>query len=161
MILAKRILYLRHMEVIETKTAVFSMLNEVTLKVVMKEDAVVDEPEAIENYEAAVKLTKGKRHAVFVDARHYATLTDEAREFSSAPEQHEQVIAQAIVINSLASRLLANFLIQFYKRVKRVEMHLFNDCEEAMTWLNKMISEEEKHSSAKINKAEKSLDSVS
>jgi len=62
-------------EVIEAKTATFSMLEENILLVVMKEDAVVDVPEAIENYHASLKLTAGERFAALVDATVPASIT--------------------------------------------------------------------------------------
>jgi hypothetical protein len=133
------------MEIIDTKTATFSMLEKDILLVVMKEDAAVDVPESEENYRAAMQLTKGNRYGVLVDARNYVTITDEAKEASAAPEQHANVITQAIIITSLASRLIANFLIKFYKQHKNVEMKLFNDYDLALSWLKEKIKEDEQN----------------
>src|ERR1700748_3037493 len=130
------------MKSIEAKTAIYSMLEPDILFVEMKEDAVVDVAEVKENYEAAMKMTNGNRYASLVDARAFATITIEAREYSARPEIYTNVIAQAIVITSLANRLLANFLIQFYKKNKSVEMKMFNDCDTALTWLKGKIAEE-------------------
>lgn len=139
------------MEVVDTKTAKFSMLEKDILYVVMKDDAIVDIPECIENYEATMQLTKGNRYAVLVDARHYVVLTNEARAYSSQPSQQTYTIAQAVVIASLANRLLANFLIQFHKRNKNAEMKLFNDFDLASNWLKEKIKEEQEN----INKLKK------
>ena len=131
------------MQHVDTKTATFSMLEKNILLVVMKEDAVVDLPETKEHYRVTMQLTAGERYAVLVDARFYATITEEAKEFSSNPDKYTHVIRQAIVIESLASRILANFLIQFFKRNKNVEMKLFTNYSLAMNWLKEKIAAEE------------------
>ena len=141
-LLRKHILFLRNMGVIETKTTTMSMLEKDILLIVMKEGVVVDIPESDENYEAAMKLTNGNRYGALIDARHYVSLTNEAREHSSNPKFQTHVIAQAVVISSLASRLLANFLIQFHKRNKNAEMKLFNDYDAALNWLKEKIENE-------------------
>ena len=130
------------MQKIQTKTATFSMLEKDMLLVVMKEDAVVERQEAKENYEAAMQLTSGSKYVVLVDGRAHATITDEGREFSTRPETYKNVIAQAIVIESLASRLLANFVIQLHRRNKNAEMKLFNDHDAALAWIKEKLEEE-------------------
>jgi hypothetical protein len=131
------------MQEINARTAIFSMLEKNIMLVVMKEDAVVDMVDAKENYDVCMELTAGNRYAVLVDGRAYATITSEAREFSSNPENYTRVIAQAIVVTSLASRIIANFLIQFSKQNKTVEMKLFNDYSLALNWLKEKIRMEE------------------
>ncbi|HXU28172.1 MAG TPA: hypothetical protein VN698_13155, partial [Bacteroidia bacterium] len=65
----------------------------------------------------------------------YVTITDEARKHATQPHMYANVIAQAVVINSLATRLLANFLIRFTQNNKNVDMRLFNDYDTALNWL--------------------------
>lgn len=137
----KRGLYLRLMEkVVETTTATFSMLEKDIMLIVMKEGAVVDVPEVKENYEATMQLVTGNRYATLVDALAYATITKEGREHSSAPEEYKNVIAQAVVLTSLANRILANFLMRFHQRKNNPEMKLFNDYDSALAWLKEKIA---------------------
>jgi hypothetical protein len=131
------------MEVIDTQTATLSMLEKDILFVIMKEGAVVDILESDENYVAAMQLTKGNRYGALIDARHYVTLTNEAREHSSNPRFQTHVIAQAVIITSLATRLLANFLIQFHKKNRNAEMKLFNGYDAALNWLKEKMAEEQ------------------
>lgn len=130
------------MKIIEGKTATFSMLDKNILLVTMKENAEVELADAKENYEIAMRLTVGNRYVSFVDARNYATITDEARNFSTLPHVYANVIAQAIVVTSLASRLLVNFLIKVHNKNKDVEMKLFNDYNKALNWLNQKLVED-------------------
>ncbi len=140
------------MEVIETKTGTFSMLEKDILFIVMKENAVVDIPESDENYEAPMQLTKGNRYGVLIDANNYVNLTNEAREHSSNPKFQTHVIAQAVIISSLASRLLANFLIQFHKKNKNAEMRLFNEYDAALKWVKDKITDEQNKGNQKQTK---------
>lgn len=138
-------------EVIEAKTATFSMLEENILLVVMKEDAVVDVPEAIENYHAALKLAAGRRFTALVDARLPASITKEAREYSANPEQYTNTIAQAVVVTSLANRLLANFIMLFLQRNKTVEIKVFSDYDIALNWLKEKIKEDQQNGGRPTN----------
>ncbi len=132
-------------EVIEARTATFSMLEENILLVVIKEEAVVDVPEAIENYEASVKLTARKRFAALIDARQPATITKEARDYSANPEQYTHTIAQAVIVTSLANRILANFIMLFLKRNRTVEIKVFSDYDIALNWLRGKIEEDQEN----------------
>ena len=131
------------MEIVDCKTATLSLLDESMLLVTMKENAEVDLAEANANYEAAMRLTKGNKYAVLVDARKYTTITDEAKKHAQQATMYTHVIAQAVVITSLATRLLANFLMPFTKQNKVVEMRLFNDYDLALSWLKEKLAEEE------------------
>jgi hypothetical protein len=135
------------------------MLEKDVLLVVMKKDAVVAFDEAKENYEAALQLTSGK-YVVLVDARAEATTTEEGREFSTRKETYKNVIAQAIVIESLASRLLANFVIQLHRRNKNAEMKLFNDYDAALTWIKEKLEEEKSGGKPKASKKIPFLSSI-
>ena len=131
------------METIDCKTATLRMLDKSVLLVTMKEDAEVDLAAAIENYEAAMRLTNGSRYVSLVDARKYTTITDEGRKYALQDKMYTHVIAQAVVITSLATRLLANFLMQFTKKNKVVEMKLFNNYDVAFNWLQEKLVKEE------------------
>ena len=148
------------MQKLQTKTATFSMLEKDVLLVVMKEDAVVAFDEAKENYEAAMQFTRGGKYVVLVDGRADATVTEEGREFSTRPETYKNVIAQAIVIESLANRLLANFLIMLHKRNKNAEMRLFNDYDAALAWLKEKLEEDRSGVKPKASKTIPFLSSI-
>jgi hypothetical protein len=136
------------------------MLEKDVLLVVMKEDAVVAFDEAKENYEAAMQLTSGGKYVALVDGRANATVTEEGREFSTRPDTYKNVIAQAIVIESLASRLLANFVIQLHRRNKNAEMKLFNDYNAALAWIKEKLEEERNGSKPKTSKKIPFLSSI-
>ncbi len=59
----------------------------------------------------------------------------EVRKWASAPDGNKKTIADAILINSLAHKLQANFYLKFNKPVKPTK--LFNAREKAVVWLLK------------------------
>jgi hypothetical protein len=139
----KQPLHLIHMEIFEGKTATISMISHNIMLAVMKENVEVDVAAIAENYEIAMRLAKGERYVSLVDARKKATLTVEARKVAANPEIYKLVIAQAIVIKSVVTRLLANFTLNFTQQNKNVEMKIFNDYDEALTWLKGKLLEEQ------------------
>jgi hypothetical protein len=130
------------MNEIDTRTSVITLIKKNFIKVVMKEDADVDLPDSKENYEAAIKLTKGERYIVLVDGRNYTTMTESAKEFSSQKETYKNVIAMAIVIDSLPSRILGNFIIALHRKNQKAEMQLFTKEKAAINWLAQKYKED-------------------
>lgn len=136
-------IYLKAMkDKIEGRTAIFSMIEKNILHVAIKENALIDVPEADENYEITMQITEGKRYAVLVGAYEFATITPEATKHAAQAVFYRNVIAQAIVVKSLANGLVANFVIQFNKRTQTIDTKLFNDNESALAWLRTKIKED-------------------
>ncbi|MFI5142233.1 MAG: hypothetical protein ACHQII_07750, partial [Bacteroidia bacterium] len=126
-------------EIFEGRTGTLRMLDENTLLTTMKPNTVVDLPDALENYEASLLLTKGNRYVSLVDARVEVSITESAKNYSAEPHLYTNLVAQAIVVNSLATRLMANFLIQFHIKNTPIEMKLFNDYDKALAWLQEKL----------------------
>ncbi|HXU28175.1 MAG TPA: hypothetical protein VN698_13170 [Bacteroidia bacterium] len=131
------------MEIIEAKTATIQMIGANILLCTMKKNAEVDAEAVTENHEIAKHLTGGERHVSLVDARKHAILTDEAKKTATNPELYANVIAQAVVITSLTTRLLVNFIMSFTKQNSKMEMKMFNDYDEALIWLKVKLMEEQ------------------
>ena len=63
------------------------------------------------------KFDGKNKHRVLVDPGKFTSLTREAREFSQRPESNEMTLATAVIIRSLAQRILINFInINFLNR---------------------------------------------
>jgi len=114
-----------------------TMTDEGILIVKMNENAQIDVSQVKEQCEAALKLTKGEKYAVLVDARASLTATPEARSFGALPELYPNIIAQAILVTSLANKLMGNFYIKFNK--PPVPAQLFKTEKGAMDWLREQI----------------------
>lgn len=74
------------------------------------------------------------KHLVLVEPFENTTISKEAREFSAVPEHNKMTKAIAVVVNSLAQRLIANFIIK-YIRQQPVQMKMFDNREKAIQWL--------------------------
>ena len=89
-----------------------------------------------EGIEAFHTLTKGKPVRVLIEFGKYASGTPEARKF--VEENNVTSIAEAVVINSLAQRILVRFYQTFRKQNQ--PMKIFDSREKALEWLDTFVS---------------------
>jgi hypothetical protein len=73
-------------------------------------------------------------HRILVDPGKYTSLTKEAREFSQKPESNEMTLATAVIIRSLAQRIVINFMITMMHQ-QTMKMKMFDSKEKAIVWL--------------------------
>lgn len=86
-------------------------------------------------YELLKSLFDGKtRFRVLVDPGRYTSVTKEARDFSSLPETNAITAATAVIVKSLAQRIMMNFLIRFFKD-QNTKLRMFDSKEKAVRWL--------------------------
>jgi len=91
--------------------------------------------DAIAIRKAAIGLFDGQKFLVLVDARNISgTLGKRAGKFfASDDELYKHAMAQALVVNTLGIKLIANFYIMFNQ--PRREARIFDDVQEALEWL--------------------------
>ena len=133
-------------EVITTRTAKISQIAEEILRVEVLESSDVKEEDALENYLACKKMARGRKVAILIDSRTQTTASNEARAFSSGAEVSKLVIARAILIDSLAVKLLGNFYILVNK--PHSPTRLFKEEKEAMVWLEESIQNSNRYHSS-------------
>jgi hypothetical protein len=80
------------------------------------------------------QLLTRKRHTVLVVAGEFSSISKDALQAAADNNICENKIAEAIVINSLAQRLLANFFIRTHKPISHTRV--FDSLEEAKRWLD-------------------------
>lgn len=80
------------------------------------------------------KFDGKNKHRVLVDPGKFTSLTKEAREFSQRPETNEMTLATAVVIRSLAQRIVINFMISVMHQ-QTMKMKMFDSKEKAIEWL--------------------------
>ena len=74
------------------------------------------------------------KHFILVETAPNGTISKEAREFSAKPEINSTTKATAIISNSLADRIIINFIVKFTKN-QPVKMKMFDNKQKAMNWL--------------------------
>ena len=81
------------------------------------------------------KFDGTNKHRILVEPGRYTTLSKEAREFSTNPKNNEMTIATAVIVKSLAQRLVINFIISFTSQ-QTMKMKMFDDRKKAIDWLH-------------------------
>ena len=96
---------------------------------------IINVKEIIELTRAAEKLAGNKEYLLLSDARVNLTLTTEARKVAAAKKKTPLLIANAVLINNLALRIVANF----FKKVNKphFKFRVFTSEEKAHAWLLK------------------------
>ncbi|MES2514430.1 MAG: hypothetical protein V4580_09805 [Bacteroidota bacterium] len=74
------------------------------------------------------------KRLVLVETGSYTSISSEAREFSTRPEVHIYTKASAVIVKSLAHRIIMNFIINFTKQ-QPVKMRMFDNKQKAINWL--------------------------
>jgi hypothetical protein len=130
------------MNLITTRTALISTIKENFVRMTMREDAILDLNDMIENHKAENKITDGNQHVILIDTRLNSLSSDEARKFSSGDEPTKYRLAVAILFNGLAGRIGANSLIKIYK--PKVSTQIFDDENKAIEWLESILEKQKK-----------------
>lgn len=74
------------------------------------------------------------KHLILVEPGLDTSISKEAREFSSRPESNTMTKASAVIVKSLAHRILINFIIKLTHQ-QTMKMKLFDDKQKAIDWL--------------------------
>lgn len=104
-------------------------------------NSIIDEIEKhhlIELKNIIQELGSGKKMLVYVDTYNFMSITPEARQYASSNESSEFTLANAVLIDSLAKKLLFNFFMNISKPA--VPTKGFNSKTEAISWLKSQSS---------------------
>lgn len=82
----------------------------------------------------AGELGNGKKFKNLIVAGPYSSMSTEATQFMKTPEAHLYTRSEAVVVSSLAQRIVGNFYLAIV--TKRRPSRLFNSVEKALEWLN-------------------------
>ena len=116
-----------------SKCATFKLIEEGVLHIVLLDDSDIDIDESKLMQQKSLTLTEGKKFVTLIDARAKINVSKESREWGSTPEAQVNMVAQAILVNSLANRIVGNFIIKFHKPIAKTA--LFTDEKSALAWL--------------------------
>lgn len=88
-----------------------------------------------EQFEVLRSRYDGKtKFKILVEPGRYTSISKEAREFSTLPDSNAMTAANAVVVQSLAHRLVINFVITFVQK-QSMKMRMFDSKEKAIEWL--------------------------
>ncbi|MGZ3862925.1 MAG: DUF7793 family protein [Bacteroidia bacterium] len=107
------------------------------IKLSVIEGIELEQEDARQMIESAVKMAEGKDYAILFDANRSGNISYEAREEFARSKKRKAV---AIVTNSLANKLIGNFFINFHKPLS--SSRIFNDEKSALEWLRSEVSKQ-------------------
>lgn len=90
--------------------------------------------DVIEMVETAGQIGSGNKYKNLIVAGQFSSISNEATAFMNTEEAHRFTKKEAIVINSLAQRILGNFYMGIVTKARPTK--LFNSTEKAIYWLN-------------------------
>ena len=108
------------------------------LRIKMNHSEEMDLVEMKELVDSVNAISEGKPFCCLADVRNsVGSSTNEARQYAADHSYPSNKIADAIVISSLAKKLMANFYIQFNK--PKSPTRIFTSENEALEWLNGIL----------------------
>lgn len=135
-------LFLNYIKSIELPKAFLHLIDEGFVLLVFKDNVILEIDDAKEIDQLIVdKLVGDHPFVALVDARDISSsITPEAREFFTNDPLVLQIRkAQALVVNNLSTKLLANFYMKFHKHNSPVKV--FSDYTKAEIWVKERRSE--------------------
>ncbi|MGZ3900354.1 MAG: DUF7793 family protein [Bacteroidia bacterium] len=117
----------------------------------IKDGSVFDVAECREMIKMATRLADNKPYVLLSDARVYFSITPEGRKITADKKEAPLLKANAVIINNLPARLLANFFGNFNK--PHFKFKVFTSEKKAVAWLKAAAAEirdESKRKSPKL-----------
>lgn len=74
------------------------------------------------------------KHVILVEPGNDTSISKEAREFATKPESNAMTQATAVIVKSLAHRIIINFIINFTHQ-QTMKMKMFDNKQKAIDWL--------------------------
>lgn len=127
------------MNKIELDKATCELLKKGVVHVQVKMNADIDIDDILQIRTSNEKLADGNKYVVLFEIAEFAFVSKEAREYGGENELGKLRKAMAIVVKSMAHRLLANFFINVNKPPTPTKV--FNDKEKALEWLNQFTEQ--------------------
>jgi hypothetical protein len=123
---------------IELISATVSLREDGIFQLEMKTiDRELIEQDVRELTESIGIIGKGAKYPVLILTKEFNTLSKEASQYAASEIAGRYTLANAIVINSPAIRIGANFFITIFKPARPTKM--FNDEDKAIAWLRTLL----------------------
>lgn len=107
------------------------------LRVTVFPDVDMSVEDARNDFETARILVNNKPMPVLSDPRQLKSSSHEVRSFYASKELAENILAMAVLVDSLAIKMVVNFFIKFHK--PHFPTRMFNKEDEALAWLKQYV----------------------
>lgn len=122
--------------VIETSTAVLSLIEDGIIHFQTKPHADFGLEEMLEVREANAKLSGGKPYCVIMEAGEFTTFSKEAKKASASKEHTKNRISLALIQDNMAMKLIVDLYMKLNKPVGPTKA--FSNKADALDWTRKM-----------------------
>lgn len=93
------------------------------------------------NFDFLLSKFDGKnKHRILVEPGRYTEISKEAREYSSQVDSNAMTLGTAVIVRTLAHRIMINFIINF-TRQSSMKMKMFDNRDKAIEWLMNLKQE--------------------
>lgn len=101
----------------------------------LDDNEVIQLEDSKKQYEFLLSKFDGiNKHRVLVEPGRYTEISKEAREFSSKLDSNAMTLGSAVIVQTLAHRIIINFIINFTRQAS-MRMKMFDNKEKAIEWL--------------------------
>lgn len=113
-----------------------SLRSDGIIQVTFADDMIITLASAKQTTQAIKELSGGKKCLVLKIAGKYTSAEKDAREYTASQEGSKYSLAEAVVLFSLAQRILGNFYLKFER--PKAPTALFTNKDSAVKWLKKL-----------------------
>ncbi len=124
---------MKALKIIDLGFATVSKLENSIIKIDMTSSSVIDLDECEKITEAIGNLTDKKPALILMIAGNTTNYTNKAREFSASEAGSIYTIADAMIVNNLAQKIMVSFYLKINKPIRPSKA--FNSEVEAVQWL--------------------------
>ncbi|MES2132669.1 MAG: hypothetical protein V4506_09980 [Bacteroidota bacterium] len=114
-----------------------ALMSDGIMYVLFKENSMLDITLQLKLFATYDEITQGKKVPFLFIADDGVTVTKEARENAILQEKNVPRLASAILVTSLAYKLVANFYLQFNK--PKIPYKVFTSRNAAIEWLSQFL----------------------
>ncbi|MBA2613995.1 MAG: hypothetical protein H0U95_18675 [Bacteroidetes bacterium] len=125
---------------ITTQKCEVTFLEEGIVENYIKPGIVVEAVDLEELKKISSELAGNKPYVIIVTSGELASFSKEARELSASKSFITNAVAKAIVVDSIAKKIIGNFYLRVNKPY--LPTKLFSDRAEALTWLRSIINKQ-------------------
>ncbi|MBK6985110.1 MAG: hypothetical protein IPH32_10310 [Bacteroidetes bacterium] len=122
-------------ESVEDRASTIEFWDNEIIFIKLKDNIQVELEDAQKQYLfLKAKYNNINKHIILVETGLDTSISKEAREFASKPESNEMTAATAVIVKSLAHRIIINFIIKLTHQ-QTMKMKMFDDKQKAINWL--------------------------
>lgn len=120
-------------ETVEFEKTIYEFRNDGILFITVKDNVHLEFEDSKAEHDMLLTKPEYLPLKVLIRAGKNASTSKEVRDYANSAEARAIMNAQALVVESLAHKILANFIKRFYK--VPVNLQIFNNDESAIEWL--------------------------